>query len=218
MASHTNDDEEELSPLEYARLNQLCRDYLSEPLPHSHIEALQREDLEILVDHPRLPLLELPDNFSTDERLTLSKDAARLLASVTQDETDDSIDTFVLSMLDCRYSKKLRVEMPLLRSDHETDCREFALRDSFEIRLQDIQLPLEVVDEANNEGLGWSIRLRSLSIELMEQLKLEKLEVRRDTMGYFQNAVKVNWTDEDDNEIWSSLMMYKRVSNSTRFC
>jgi len=58
--------------------------------------------------------------------------------------------------------KRAKLELPLIKTDHEMDCKNFARRDDFEIKLCDIKLPLEMVDEENNEGLAWPSRFASL--------------------------------------------------------
>ena len=201
---------EDLSPLEYARKNKLSRNHLEAPVFGPSIERLKKGGTE-LTDDSHLPQFELTANVNADERLTISKYAAKLIASVSCEESSDWVDNAMLQMIDTRKCKNLKVELPLLRSDHETDCKKFSRRDGFEIKLEDVVLPLEMVDEINNGGLGFSPIMWNREVEILEVLKKEKLEVTRDTMKYLTNTLKSDWTEEDERRIWHSVRIYKKV-------
>lgn len=205
--------EEDLAVLEYARLSGIARDHLAEPLD-AYIKELQDKTPKDdgLTSDAHLPQLEFP-SVSTIERLNLSREGLELLASITKEE---SIDDILLPMLDCRRTKKLRVESPVLRSDHESDCKDFARREGFETKLEEIILPQEHVNEANGGGLGFPPHLWNKGAEIMEQLKHEKLAVAKETMLYLKVIIKDTWADEDEQELWSSLLPYKKVSFNPR--
>lgn len=217
VSSDTYDNE--LSPLEYARLNGLCRDHLAEPLPLLGHNLLAPPTFNGLSDDSDLPQFDIQgkDAFSTEERLTVSREAARLLASVAKEHSINSINSLVLPLLDCRRTKNLRVEFPLLRTDHESDCKRFAQRKGFELQLKDVKLPLEIVKEEDDEGLTFPSRLYSVGEEIMGKLKVEKLEVRKETMAYLQHTLKYTWFESDEKEFWDMLKTYKRVSSYHQF-
>lgn len=204
-------DDEDLTPLEYARLHGLCRDYLSDTLAFEHIWRLQATCSEEINDDS-LPEFDFGPEPRLDERFSLSKDAARLLQAVAKQDTQETIDKLMFPMLGGSEIRNARVELPLLRSDHETDCRNFARRNGFEIKLQDVRFPLEVVDQEKNEAVGFPSSYWQLGDGIIEDLKQERLEVTRDTMAYLQKALTNTWSRKDDEELWQAEMTYKRVS------
>jgi len=215
MSTHSQSShEEDLTPLEYARVHGLSLDYLADSASFPHILKLQQEIHNCLTDDSHLHQFNFGTNFSTEERLEVSRDAASLLASLNQDETLEWIDSLVLPMLDVREIKKMRLELPLLSTDHESDCRAFARREGFEVKLEDVKLPMETVNDENNEGLMWPSRFLNLGAEIVEHLKHEKLEVSRDTLVYLQNILKNSWTEEDEKTVWDNKLKYKRVGDN----
>jgi hypothetical protein len=208
------EEEEDISALEYARLSGLSRNHLTEPFPPFPIPDFRDFD-DSLTGDSHLRQLDLRASYSTDERLTISKDGARLIAWVSNPEPDELIDDIVRSMLGGREFKMMRLELPLLLSDHEIDCREFAKREGFEIELENVRLPLEILDEEKNEGLGFSPRLWNLGAEKIEELKREKISVTRETLQYIQDAIRLDWAEGNEKEIRSSILRYKRVSEHT---
>ncbi len=211
----SSSEEEDVSPLTYARLNGLYRDYLSENLGFAEVKGLQWRVDGVLFDDAHLPQFSLGTGFKVEERIALPKDAAPLLAWVTREETKDEIDSLAAPILDGHlHSKKRRLELPLLRSDHEMDCRQFARREGFDVRLEDVKLPLEVVNDYNNEGLNWSADFCNLGSGLLEELKLEKIQVTKDAIIYLQESLNVIWTEDDDLNLWAGELPYQRVSTS----
>ena len=208
----SDDGEEDLGPLQYARMNGLSCDYLAEPLPFEHIKKIQTDVYISLSNASHLLQFNFGPELSTDERPTISKDAALLLASVAKEETVEWVDGQVLSMLGSADTKRIRLEEPLLKTDHERDCREFARREEFEVELKDIKLPLDIVNEENGEGLSLPSKFWNLGDEIMENLKKEKIEVTRDTLEYLQNTLKIIWTEQDEKEVRKRELKYKRVS------
>lgn len=210
-AEEEGEEEVDISALEYARQNGLCRDHFNEPYLISKADGFENCQVG-LTDDSHLPRFELAANVNTDERLTISKDAALLIDSIARKESSEWVESAMLRMIDTRKYRNFRPELPLLRSDHETDCKMFAQKESFEIKLQDIKLPLEIVDEDNNGGLTFSPDLWVKGAEILESIKKEKLEVSKDTLVHLQNTLKNDWTDQDQEKIWESVHKYKRVS------
>jgi len=206
--------EDEISPLEYARLNGLARDYLADQLVFSELAKLQTAVQRDLTDDSDLQQLDFGNELKVEERITISKEGARLLSSIAQVETCEEIDALTLPLLKTRsILKRAKLELPLLKTDHETDCKNFARREDFEIQLCDIKLPLEMVIEENNEGLVWPSKFSCLGAKVLEKLKQEKISVSKDDLVYLQSALKHGWTEEDDRDLWRSEQKYKRVSD-----
>ncbi|KAG0652450.1 hypothetical protein D0Z07_0336 [Hyphodiscus hymeniophilus] len=209
LVEELEDEEEDISPLEYARKNGLSRNYLQEPYLGFNLDVYGDRQVG-LADDSQLPRFDLTANITTNERLTISKDAAILLASVSHEETSEWVDNTVLQMIDTRNCKKLKLELPLLRTDNETDCKTFARRKGFEIELKDVRFPLEMVEEVNNGGLGFSASMWTKGDEILKTLRREKLEVTRETLVYLQKSLLNDWTDEDEKKMRETVPTYKR--------
>ena len=209
--SESDGEDDDLTPLEYARYHGLSRDPLADFFAFTHIGALQADIPDDFIDDS-LPQFDFGVEPRLDERLTLSKEAARLLQAVAHEDTQETIDALTLSMLGSSGVKNSRVELPLLKTDHETDCKHFAQWDGFEIKLKDVKFPLEVVDDEKNEGIKFPSSYWNLGDGIMEELKKEKLEVSKNTMVFLKEALTNVWTKEDDEELWQAEMNYKRVS------
>jgi hypothetical protein len=209
-------DFEDLAPLEYARASGLTRNHVTEE--YAEVDAIQDDVYPGCLADSHLPQFDLGTGFKVEERVSVSKEGAALLASVAHEEVAESIDALILPMLGARSSTcKAKLELPLLRSDHETDCKNFGRREGFEIKLQDVRLPLESVDEENGQGLGLPSRFWNIGPKLLEQLKGEKIGISKDTIAYLQDALKAAWTAEDEENLWNSEIKYKRVSRKLQF-
>ncbi|TVY68758.1 Nucleoporin [Lachnellula suecica] len=207
--SDSEEDENDLTPLEYARSHGLSRNYLAETLPFDHIKALQ-DGIREYVSDELLPQFDFGVEPRLDERFSLSKDAARFLQDVAHQDSQETIDALILPMLGSSDVKNARVELPLLKSDHESDCKRFARWDGFEIKLKDVRFPLEMVDEEENESIKFPTAYWKLGDGIMEELKKEKLGISKETLSYLQAALKNVWTREDDEALWQAEMNYKR--------
>lgn len=203
----------ELSALEYARQNGIARNYLEDvTTSFENVCNLVRNNVEaIAFDNPNLPIFSFGSELRLEERMTFTQDAAKLLSSIARLETVESINATTSVLLDCRQRKKLKLELHLLNSDHELDCREFSRRDNFEIQLKDVKLPLELVDVERGEGLGWPRSLRAYGPALIQTIKKEKMQVKRETLEFIRTASISQWTLKDQKELWAAEGTYKKV-------
>jgi hypothetical protein len=206
-----NEDEDDLTPLEYARQQCLSRDHLADTIAFDHLNALQSDLDDNILDDSHLTQLDFGPAPRVKERLSLSQEAAKLLQDISRDETNSMVESLVLSSLDVQRTKALHIELPLLRSDHNSDCKRFALWDGFEVKLHDIKLPLEKIEESDGEGLSFPRRYLDLGSKTIEDLKSEKLSVSRDAMSFLQDAIKARWTREDEEMFWAKEQKYRKV-------
>ncbi|KAF8853706.1 hypothetical protein BDZ45DRAFT_657595 [Acephala macrosclerotiorum] len=102
------------------------------------------------------------------------------------------------------------LELPLLRSNHETDCKAFASREGFDITLQDVKLPLELVDDEKNEGLSWPSRFWEMGLETLQKLKAEKLSISKNTFMFINDCLKDDWSEDDAKALWDDEQKYKK--------
>lgn len=203
--------DEDISALEYARLNGLSRSHLIDSSPAIILNSLQAIVDDKLINDSHLEKLSL-SNYRMHERLTVSKEGARLIAWAMHPESDETTDDIVRSILGSSDLKHIRLELSLLSSDHESDVKKFANRESFEPLLKDVRLPLEILDMERNEGLDFSSTLWNLGVKTLEELKTEKITVTRESLQYFQSSIRSDWSDIDENELWRSLQNHTRVS------
>lgn len=208
--------ETEISPLEYARSNQLSLNYLADRTGLIELQSFQRAEMRKnlnISDDSHLSGVNFGPDLLIEERLIISKDAAKLIESTTCLEIPEKINSHILNLLEKKkIASSLKCEFPLLQSDHETDSKKFKGREDFEIGIQSVKLPLEEVDEQKNQGLTWSSELWSLSQKLINKLKSEKLCVSKGVLSYLQNSREFFWTSDNSDLIFYNQMTYKRAS------
>lgn len=209
LAAQDDDKDDDRTAIEYARDNGLCRNHITER--YEEVAAIQEDVYSGCLVDSHLPQFDLGMGFKVEERVSVSKNGAALLAKISQEEAAESINALVFPLPGRRAPGIRKLELPLLRSDHETDCKNFANRDGFEIKLKDIRLPLETVDEENGQGLGWPARFWDIGSTMLDKCKAEKIGMSKDTALYLQSALKITWTAEDDKNLWQTEMKYKRV-------
>ncbi|KAF7869882.1 hypothetical protein EAF04_004666 [Stromatinia cepivora] len=148
------------------------------------------------MDDSHLPQLNIQADLNTNERISACVDALRLLTSVAENESQESITALVYPIGESNQ--------PLLRSDHESDFREFARREGFEVKPQDIRLPLELVSVENNEGLEFPPQFYNFETEMFDIIANEKIEVTKNAMISLQTTLKATLTKEDEQKIWET--------------
>ena len=177
--------EVEPSLLEYARFHGLIRDHL-EDHPLQHLEC-PRDFWSDLEDNQDLFQIRTDTVKVPDERLAVDEGTASLLSSVqalaqqppSRHGEDDEFDVHRV--------QRLKLELPLLRSDPEFDLLRFAPK--IVPDLEHEFLPLETVDQEADEGLDWPTRCHDLPDEYTKKLESEKLEVSSDAMVVLQAAL-----------------------------
>ena len=204
--------EEDISALEYARQNGLARNHLTEPPLSSIFETILEGIYDSVMDDMDLQQLHISVDYGLNERLTISKEGAQVIAWALRPEQPKSIDAVVCSMLGSRDFKMIRLELPVLKTDHESDVKEFARRQAFEPQLKDVRLPLEELDEKKNETLEFSPAIWNLAADQMEDLRKEKITVSRETLQFIQSYIINDWTDADEKEVLKTTQKYTRVS------
>jgi hypothetical protein len=204
-----SDEDAELSPLEYARLNGLSRDHLEQPSSTDRGGA--KMPAALLTDASCLTQFQFGTPNTTDTRLIVSKEAARLLASIVKDENgSDKFEIPALGRLAYTELKKLQTDLPLLKSHHETDCKQFRQRKDFEFRLRDVRLPLDPERECGPDP-GPSLRQK----DIVERLKRQRLEVSKTTFVHLRDCIDNSWTEEDERGKWAILQNYRKVDASS---
>ena len=206
-------DEPDITPVEYARLNGLSRNHLTDLSSSTILGQIQESINTGIINDSRLEQLRFPEDCHVYERLTVSKDGAQLLAWAMHLESRDFIEDIMPSMQSRSEFKVMRVDLPLLRSDHETDIREFARRKALEPKLKDVRLPLENLNIARNEGLEFSPYFWNLGKEIVEDTKTERIIITRESLEYIQRSIQPDWTEMDEKELWKGMRTFAKVSD-----
>ncbi|KAJ4352299.1 uncharacterized protein N0V89_007647 [Didymosphaeria variabile] len=199
--------EHEPTVLEYARFHGLCSDFTKELPSYYNNFSLSDETLYLdLWDPNDSPSLTNPADELTKERLAVSKEAAMLLKSVhslTQEPPS------LLRIPDRRRRiLSLKQELPILRTDNELDILAFG--GTVEPSFTDLKIPLEAIDEENDEGLDWPSDYAGYPKQCDERAKNEKLGVSRETLLYLQDAVRNSHSPEDSELIKREGLLYRK--------
>lgn len=212
---------------EYARNNNLFVDHRLDPhFSVCPVDMAMRAALTAVGDDDVtssdwLPPCQIPAVTSFEEKHSvLTGQAAKVMQ-----EACNSLDAEVLESLNFEAVvprslglKNVKLELPLLRSDHELDLREwkrqvYAKRDA---SVTQFNLPVEPVDIEKDEDLEFPSSAHKRKAEITDRLHKEKIEVTvsRQTLCYVKKAFDVSWSGAEQTELWESVMTYKRVSES----
>ena len=170
--------------LEYARFHGLATDHrLKHPL-----EDFACDDSPFgFSDDAHLLDIQSTKLSPPPERLSVSKDAAMLLASIRNDPFEDIIldDCFLPNP---HRIRDLKVETPLLRTDHDLDMQRFFQH--IDPDLKNEHFPLEKVDEEQDEGFGWPSSYEKFLEKIRARTSTEKLSIPKGSLIYLQGVLK----------------------------
>ena len=141
-----------------------------------------------------------------ESKLQVSRAASRLLISVTKQPPKPEWKDF---LSDHQKLRKLKMEQPLLMTDHQKDMRRFLPRRS--LGIEDIDFPLEDLDEENDEGLRRPSRVRGMCAEWKKKIANEKLQTTRDTLQLLHHTLRDTWTEADRDELLREHLRFKKV-------
>ncbi|KAL8738027.1 MAG: hypothetical protein Q9181_001134 [Wetmoreana brouardii] len=178
-------DEREPSILEYARYYGLCKNHLEvKPL-----DLVPSPDDTLIQQHVEDEWLQLDSRITTPppERLVAVKEASILL-SATNPKQYEGCNFEGFDPIPTHRVRNLKVELPLLRSDHEVDMLNFAHR--IEPNLTEEFIPLETLDDELDEGLGWPSSCHALPEIFFQKARNEKLEVAKEVIEYMRAALE----------------------------
>lgn len=197
--------------LEYARYYGLAYDHQQND-PLADIRPLEKNEfLEQLQDPPDVFSIDQIYEFPPPERPSVSKSALSLLqeAIVTSSESisfdDDKRE------LNHHRVRNFKLELPMLRTDHELDIIEFTPQ-----VVPDLEhefLPLEIMDEEADEGLSWPTKYSTLFDEYARKFESETLTVSNDALIYLRDALKVPLGREVD-ALEAEFLPFERVRSS----
>ena len=198
---------QEVPLVEYARYYGLSRNHLEEnplrlvPPPEDFLLQFDEGDGDFLLPdiNPYSP---------PSERLTAVKEAATLLGCLDPKQYEEStFDDIGFS----RHSKirSLKVELPLLRSDHEVDMQSYFRQISPDLERE--FFPYEQLDKERDEGLEWPSKYHELPDEFFKKAQSEKLEVSKEILTYISEQLSVGGDDVRNSA--ETEPKYQRVSH-----
>lgn len=204
--THFNDDEDDMSVLQYARHHGLCKDFLSEEyinrellLPSPSGSQGDAED-DLNAADPCLPI-----ELAPKERLVVDKEAASFLKAIFTLQHAEGYQETTTSR---HRTVDLKQELPILKTDDELDLKRFGKRAIPD--LSTIHTLSEPVD--NKKGLEWSTADHDLPAQYDARADAEKLEITRDALLYLQATLKEPFTISSKEEIALAELHYVRVS------
>lgn len=204
----------------YARFHGVARDHQGlDPLssiPHTPT------NLAASLDDPDDPYLvtmrsaQLTAEQKQRERLDITKSGAMFLSSILQTPTllekagseicwDDLLP-------DHRRIKRLKVEGPLLKGDHELDMRAF--RNQPNLNQVAIEIPIEQLDDEKDEGLGFPTYCKELPGQMQDMITREKLDCSREVLHFMQEIRKSlsSSTDDAHQQVYDKIRWSPKVS------
>jgi hypothetical protein len=210
------DEEVESSALEYARFVGFCRDYiLDDPF-----DACFSSPLPLVTEHDwddppgAPPMVDASFDEQFKERLKAPIEAAAILQKVMfPDESISPLD----ELPDVVPRKSLKIQLPLLRTDHDADVRIFCTRTP-EVALHELKLPLEHIDIENDEGMEWPARYENLPAKTMKQINEERLEIPKDGIKFLQSVILPKDENVNHDHLYDEIEEYVKVSRCYGKC
>lgn len=174
------------SVLEYARFHRICKDYArSDPLDPRYLPQAPIFLLQDLTDPPGCSRVQPNAAPDTSERLEIDAAAVNVLKTVSAFQSNRPVTETYSSP---RLLRHLKVETPLLNTDHELDSIRFRKRDN--LRLTDVKLPIELTDDEKDEGLSWPSQCHGFSEQFHREIESDRLEVQKQAFLYLQSVAK----------------------------
>ena len=196
----------EPSVLDYARFYGLAQDHLMRH-PLSGLQG--PDDLWLQLEDPTAVFhINTTTGNPPAERLSASKEVAILLSSIITPPHDTHVfDEATLPKTHRRQN--LKMELSVLRTMHELDVLEFQRRIVPDLASE--HLPLEKIDEENDEGLAWPSSCHHLPQKFIAIATSEKLEVSRETLRYLESVLEPHKEVVNLLKFRDELMSYKKV-------
>jgi hypothetical protein len=200
--------------VEYARLHGICVDYTTEQLCIGDLKAPSNEDFERDLQNPSDASVTDAISGLTKERLSVNKDAALFLREVHSLQEAPVLGPLATDRR--KWMLSLKQELPVLKSDYKLDLLNFgsaALPD-----LKNLQIPSEIVNEQNDEGLEWPANYFAYPAQCDAKAKAEKLAVSREVLIHLQDAIRDAFVPEDCERTKAESLKYKPVCGLADTC
>ncbi|MCJ1250599.1 hypothetical protein MMC30_007827 [Trapelia coarctata] len=194
----------ELPILEYARFYGLATDHHK---ANGLSTLVGKQAVDPVSDETALFEISAAIATPAPERLTAGKEAVAFLSSIRPYQ----LGPFELSdelVPKIHRIRDLKLEEPLLRSDHILDMQQFGgwiIPD-----LVSERLPLEKVNDEEDEGLRWPARYHELRSGAAKRSELEKLSVSKDVLLYLKELLQQHEEGTAPPRFDEDVVVYKR--------
>ena len=190
--------------IDYARFYGLVQNHL-EPPPLQGLTL--PDDLgSFLEDPPELFHIDHSNVKVAEERLAIDAGAASLLASIPESAKYKVEDLGI----DTHRVRRMKNELPLLRSHHEIDLLRFV--SPIVPDLENEFLPLETLDVEEDEGVEWPSSYYTLPDEFAKKSESEKIETSKGDLSHLQQALKYHLEGGEHAAFEIDGSSYERVS------
>lgn len=204
----SDQDDDELTALEFARYYGLCKPYDEELFPICDLPAPYVDDFDQNLGMPSVTAINDAVSTLTKERLAVNKEAALLLKDFYGLQENPPIEPQPTGQW--KQTRSLKQEVPILRTDNDLDLLNFGR--VVAIDFKDLKIPCEVVDEANDEGFQWPAKYLTYRTQVNAQIKAEKLVISKDVLLYLQDTLRDSQTPGAFEKLRAESLNYKPVS------
>ncbi|KAJ9138392.1 Lysine acetyltransferase [Pleurostoma richardsiae] len=171
-------------------------------------------------DDSGLARLQLPSIISMPDPFPVSAASIALIDKARKIQTPSKDDVVALHRASApRSLRSMKLELPLLKSDYESDCRKL-MKNIIACRtpaLADHRLPLEPIDTEKDEGLDFPKTAKQHADALIARISQERIDVSRETMIYLAKQLRVEWTEEEQSSLLYSQLSYKKNPGAEPF-
>ena len=140
------------------------------------------------------------------ERLNVDSEARELLYRIMKDEEDLFLHS--LPMIKS-FSSNLKLEPPLLETDHEFDVLHFGHRPTPDF--VNMNLPMEGSVREKDESMEWPTKYMDLPQRMERKYSAEKLDFPREGLEFLMDVMKDSWDAMDMKELYANEFAYTRV-------
>ncbi|KAK0620176.1 hypothetical protein B0T14DRAFT_432875 [Immersiella caudata] len=149
----------------------------------------------------------------TPEQWQLPAPSMLLVQRACKPQTQQEVATLMAEVCLTEISelKKLKLEIPVLRSDHETDCRQLAKAVAEFKKEQISERDISLFPDSLGGGLSFTENDKKGDEALMKQFKEESLEMKRESLVFLMQSLKADWSDSDQKEMLESASTYTGI-------
>lgn len=208
---------------EYARWNGLTIDSLVDPLADLYFDSAISASLLPLDDGELFEIDHLQEcSFRTiipaPAQLEATLSSLRLLQDVCKQQGGRDVAQLMTKLCfeETAELRTLKLPVPILRSDHDSDCRKLRkrLEKFLHFDLKD-HLPPDDLPDLSGNGLQFSDEEKKGDISVMAKLRKETLELRKEHLVLLSQSLKTELTKDDKDDFIVSMSIYHGVCNST---
>ena len=195
----------ELSILEYARFYGLTTDHRK---ANELSILVGKQVVDTLSDETALFEISAGVATPAPERLAAGKEAVAFLSSIRPEHLGP-FKLYDELVPKTHRIRNFKLEEPLLRSDHILDVQHFGGWIVPDVASE--RLPLEKVDDEEDEGLVWPARYHELPSSAAKRSELEKLSVSKDILQFLNDLLQPHKEGAEPPSFGQDVVIYKRV-------